>query len=80
MRCLALVFAALVSEAAQSPPPHLQALVEAERAFASAARTSGWRAAFLAFFVEDTVTFAPGPAFVKPQLRRRRIGHRRTRS
>ena len=66
--CPALIFAAVAGVRVQFPPPDLPGLVQAEQAFASAARASGWRAAFLEFFADDAVTFAPEPVLVRPRL------------
>jgi ketosteroid isomerase-like protein len=47
----------------------LQELVDAERAFAAAAQTRGWRAAFIEYFAGDAVAFTPSPAPMQPRLR-----------
>lgn len=39
----------------------VRAVIRAERAFAEASRTSGMRAAFLAFLADDGILFRPGP-------------------
>ena len=50
--------------------PALVSLVEAERAFARRSLEVGWREAFLEFFADDGVSFAPGPGNAKERLRR----------
>jgi ketosteroid isomerase-like protein len=43
------------------PPPAIEDLVLAERAFARASVENGMREAFLAYLAEDAVVFRPGP-------------------
>ena len=50
---------------------NLQALVEAERAFARAAATKGTRDAFLEFLADDGIVFQPGPINGKEFWRQR---------
>src|SRR4051812_2044655 len=56
-----LAFAALAAAPGAQTSTDLQSLVDAERAFAAAARVTGWREAFLAYFADDAVTFTPEP-------------------
>ena len=52
-------------------PPALASLVEAERAFARRSLEVGWREAFLEYFADDGISFAPGPGKAKERLRQR---------
>lgn len=51
-------------------PPDLIAMADTERAFAKAATVKGWRDAFLEFFADDAITFAPGVVPAKDGLRK----------
>jgi ketosteroid isomerase-like protein len=51
-------------------PQDLAALADAERAFAKAASVKGWRDAFLEFFADDAIAFAPGVVSAKDRLRK----------
>lgn len=51
--------------------PALKSLVEAERAFARRSLEVGWREAFLEFFADDGLSFAPGPGNARERLRQR---------
>ena len=51
--------------------PALKTLVDAERAFARRSLEVGWREAFLEFFADDGLSFAPGPGNAKERLRQR---------
>jgi hypothetical protein len=56
------VFVVGVAVSAQEPiPPALQAMVDAERAFAEAATQKGIRDSFLEYFAADAVAFNPAP-------------------
>lgn len=62
MKRHALVLAALVAaKPAAAAPPDVSAVVEAERAFARAARAEGVNAAFLRYSAPDGIVFQPGP-------------------
>lgn len=50
-------------------PPALLAMADTERAFAKAATVKGWRDAFLDFFADDAVAFAPQVTSAKDRLR-----------
>jgi ketosteroid isomerase-like protein len=63
------VLAALPALAQAPLPPDLRTMVEAERAFAAAAREKGIRDAFLEFFADDAM-FEPGGGLAKERLRK----------
>jgi len=71
--CRAWVVLAVVGFAAvvmgQAIPPELAAMADTERAFAKAATVKGWRDAFLDFFADDAIAFAPAPTSAKDRLR-----------
>jgi ketosteroid isomerase-like protein len=50
-------------------PPDLAAMADTERAFAKSATLKGWRDAFLEFFADDAITFAPDVVPAKDGLR-----------
>jgi ketosteroid isomerase-like protein len=52
-----------------APSPH--EVAEAERAFARRSVETGWREAFLEFFADDAVSYAPDPGNAKERLRKR---------
>jgi ketosteroid isomerase-like protein len=63
--------AALAALAAQGViPPDLAAMAETEREFAKAATVKGWRDAFLDFFADDSIAFAPEVVSAKDRLRK----------
>jgi ketosteroid isomerase-like protein len=65
----AVVF--LVSIAAQEAiPPALAAMADTEREFARTATVKGWRDAFLDFFADDAIAFAPSVIKAKDRLRK----------
>jgi ketosteroid isomerase-like protein len=66
----ALVLAAAVIPIQSDIPPALAAMADTERAFAKAATVIGWRDAFLEFFADDAITFAPGVVPAKDGLRK----------
>ena len=73
MTRLAILLAAVSVLAVPFPQPRaaatpLDSLVETEREFARAARAGGWRAAFLDYFADDAIAFAPAPTPAKPRL------------
>ncbi len=70
-----LVLAVSVTAAATAQPRisrELQALADAERAFARAATVKGIRDAFLEFFADDAVALRPTPTPAKEQLRQQK--------
>lgn len=52
-------------------PPQLQALADAERAFAKTATVKGIRDSFLEFFADDAIALEPDPVPAKERLRSR---------
>ena len=66
-----LLVTALVT-ARESVPASLQALADTERAFARAAREKGARDAFVEFFADDAVVFAPDPVPGRERWRARK--------
>lgn len=62
---------AVAGAAAQSLSPALQAVVDAERAFARASVEHGQREAFLTYLADDGITFSPGPGPGKAAIRKR---------
>lgn len=61
----------LIPAAAQKLSPALQAVVDAERAFARASREHGQREAFLTYLADDGITFSPHPGPGKDAIRKR---------
>lgn len=53
------------------PAPTARDVAEAERAFARRSVEIGWREAFLEFFADDALTYAPDPGNAKERLRKR---------
>lgn len=51
-------------------PADLAAMADTERAFAKAATVKGWRDAFLEFFADDAIAFAPDVTSAKDRLRK----------
>ena len=51
-------------------PPSLTAMADTEREFAKTATVKGWRDAFLDFFADDAVAFAPEVILAKDRLRK----------
>jgi ketosteroid isomerase-like protein len=51
-------------------PPELASMADTERAFAKAATVKGWRDAFLEFFADDAIAFAPQVMLAKDRLRK----------
>jgi ketosteroid isomerase-like protein len=51
-------------------PPDLAAMADTEREFAQTATVKGWRDAFLEFFADDAITFAPDVVPAKDGLRK----------
>jgi ketosteroid isomerase-like protein len=71
--CGALAFGVLLVAAlgAQTGvPPDLAAMAETEREFAKTATVKGWRDAFLDFFADDAIAFAPQVMLAKDRLRK----------
>jgi ketosteroid isomerase-like protein len=56
-----LSFAAIPAVAAEKLPAAVASLVDAENAFAAAAKASGIRDAFLAYLADKAIVFNPGP-------------------
>jgi len=52
-------------------PPALEAMVDAERAFAQACTQKGIRDSFLEFFADDAIAFNPAPTSATERLRQR---------
>jgi len=51
-------------------PPALAAMADTERSFAQTATQKGWRDAFLDFFADDAIAFAPEVISAKARLRK----------
>lgn len=64
-----LLVTALVT-AQEAIPPTLLAMAHTEREFARTATVKGWRDAFLDFFADDAVAFAPEVMLAKERLRK----------
>jgi ketosteroid isomerase-like protein len=64
-----MVVTALVT-AQEAVPPALAAMANAEREFAKTATVKGWRDAFLDFFADDAIAFAPQVILAKDRLRK----------
>jgi ketosteroid isomerase-like protein len=60
----------LTGKAQEQIPAELVAMADTERAFAKAATIKGWRNAFLEFFADDAIAFAPEVALAKDRLRK----------
>jgi ketosteroid isomerase-like protein len=56
--------------ARQALPPDLAAMADTEREFAKTATMKGWRDAFLDFFADDAIAFAPDVILAKDRLRK----------
>lgn len=67
--CVIALVTALVTR--QNVPPDLAAMADTEREFAQAATVKGWRDAFLDFFADDAIAFAPQATSAKDRLRKR---------
>jgi ketosteroid isomerase-like protein len=67
---LVFVFSTIVA-AAQALSPALEAIVNAERAFARASVEHGQREAFFTYLADDGITFSPGPGPGKAAIRKR---------
>ena len=65
-----ILFLAATAAPFLSSADHMDSLVEAEREFARTARVKGWRNAFIEFFADDAIAFAPAPEPAKPRLRK----------
>ena len=65
----------LVATLAAQPaiPPALAAMADTEREFAKAATVKGWRDAFLDFFADDSIAFAPEVVSAKDRLRKQSL-------
>jgi ketosteroid isomerase-like protein len=66
-----VMVAGTVVASAQSLSPSLTAVVETERAFASASVEHGQREAFLTYLADDGITFSPAPGPGKSAIRKR---------
>ena len=77
MRRPLLAFALLLSMTTtamtqtKSAGPDARGVAEAERAFARRSVEVGWREAFLEFFAEDAISYAPAPGNAKERLLKR---------
>jgi ketosteroid isomerase-like protein len=67
----ALLFCTVAAAAQPGVPADLAAMVETERDFARTALVKGIRDAFLEFFADDAIAFAPEPVSAKERLRSR---------
>jgi ketosteroid isomerase-like protein len=65
-----LVLVTALVTAQEVVPPTLIAMADAEREFARTATVKGWRDAFLDFFADDAVGFAPQVIVAKDRLRK----------
>jgi ketosteroid isomerase-like protein len=68
---LACVILATIAAAQEKISADLQALVDAERAFAHTATLKGVRDSFLDFFADDAIALTPSPTSAKARLRSR---------
>jgi ketosteroid isomerase-like protein len=66
----ALLLVTALVMAQDAVPPTLLAMADAEREFARTATVKGWRDAFLDFFADDAVGFAPEVTLAKDRLRK----------
>jgi ketosteroid isomerase-like protein len=64
----ALLLAACAAAPAPAPDAALEQLFSAERSFARASTEHGIRAAFLEYFAQDGINFAPGPSSMRERL------------
>jgi ketosteroid isomerase-like protein len=67
----AVLVVAITGSAQEPALPALQAMVEAERAFAQAATQKGIRDSFLDYFAADSIAFNPAPISAPDRLRQR---------
>jgi ketosteroid isomerase-like protein len=65
-----LVLVTALVTAQEAVPPTLMAMADTEREFARTATVKGWRDAFLDFFADDAVAFAPEVMLAKDRLRK----------
>ena len=65
---MALVAGLVTAQVAS--PADLMAMADTERAFAKRATVVGWRDAFLEFFADEAITFAPDVVPAKDGLRK----------
>ena len=67
---MAGLFVTALVTAQSAIPPALTAMADTERAFAKTATVKGWRDAFLDFFADDAIAFAPQVTSAKDRLRK----------
>jgi ketosteroid isomerase-like protein len=67
---IAGLFVTALVTAQSAIPPALAAMADTEREFAKTATVKGWRDAFLDFFADDAIAFAPEPTSAKERLRK----------
>jgi ketosteroid isomerase-like protein len=70
IRLALLLLVTTLVTAQENVPPTLVAMADTEREFARTATVKGWRDAFLDFFADDAVAFAPDVILAKDRLRK----------
>jgi ketosteroid isomerase-like protein len=69
--CIFMTTSGASSQGDGPAAPSARDVAEAERAFARRSVEVGWREAFLEFFADDAVSYAPDPGNAKERLRKR---------